>query len=111
MFVFVGCAQKVSPDSVAPVEKQSAVPAETSGTNVVTISNFAFAPVTITINKGDTVTWKHDDVATHTVVSSGLFESPDLERGKTFSFKFDAAGTYNYHCGIHPSMQGTVVVK
>ena len=31
--------------------------------------------------------------------------------GATFSFTFDTPGTYAYHCGIHPSMTGEVIVQ
>jgi len=111
MFVFVGCAQKTSTVSTTPVEKQPVVSDTTVGTNIVTISNFAFAPAVITVNVGDSVLWKHDDVAAHDVVSAGLFKSPFFERGGNFSFKFEKAGTYEYYCSIHPAMRGTVVVK
>lgn len=80
-------------------------------TKVVMISDFAFAPNVVTLNVGDSVLWKHDDVAAHDVVSAGLFKSPFFERGGNFSFKFEKAGTYEYYCSIHPAMKGTVVVK
>ncbi len=48
----------------------------------------------------------------HTVVAdNGEFKSGDLGQGATFTFKFDKAGTYPFHCSIHPSMKGTVVVQ
>jgi len=111
MFVFVGCAQKTSTTQTTTSEVPPAVSQETTGANVVTIKDFSFTPSVITVNKGDTVTWKHDDVATHTIVVPGLFESPNLERGASAAFKFDTVGTYEYHCGIHTMMKGTVVVK
>ncbi|PIZ75490.1 hypothetical protein COY05_03965 [Candidatus Peregrinibacteria bacterium CG_4_10_14_0_2_um_filter_38_24] len=111
MFVFVGCAQKTSTTPTDTSEKQPEVSQKSAGSNVVMIADFSFAPKTITVNSGDTVVWRHWDVAAHDVVSPGLFKSPILERGKVFSFKFEKAGTYEYYCGIHPSMRGVVVVK
>jgi plastocyanin len=45
------------------------------------------------------------------IADNGEFSSSLLAKGATFSFTFDTAGTYGYHCSIHPSMTGTVVVQ
>jgi plastocyanin len=75
----------------------------------VAISGFAFAPASISVAVGTTVTWTNDDAATHTVTAAGgTFDSGNLSRGQTFSRTFDAAGTFTYQCSIHPSMTGTV---
>ena len=37
-------------------------------------------------------------------------QSPPLGSGATYTVKFTAPGTYNYHCAIHPNMVGTIVV-
>jgi plastocyanin len=43
---------------------------------------------------------------------NGAFaQSPPLGSGATYTVKFTAAGTYNYHCAIHPNMVGTIVVS
>jgi plastocyanin len=82
------------------------------GANAVNISNFAFVPATLTVPVGTTVTWTNKDEEPHTVVSSdgSTFHSPGLDTGKTFSFTFPNAGTFDYICSIHPMMHGTVVV-
>lgn len=75
------------------------------------IQNFAFNPSTLTVPVDTTVTWKNLDSTTHHIVSdTGLFESTDLSNGQTFSYSFTQAGNYPYHCSIHPSMTGTIVV-
>jgi plastocyanin len=82
--------------------------------NAVTIDNFAFAPATITVPAGTTVTWTNQDDEPHTVVSasdSKLFKSAALDTDDHFSFTFAQPGTYSYFCSIHPHMVGTVVVK
>jgi plastocyanin len=83
-------------------------------TNKVTIQNFAFSPASITVKAGTTVTWTNNDSAAHTVTEndgkSGGPASGDVNPGSTYSFTFKTAGTYQYHCAIHPSMTGTVVV-
>ena len=78
----------------------------------VTIKNFDFAPMMLSMKAGETVTWRNDDEEPHTVVSQdGLFRSAAIDGGEHFSFKFDKPGTYKYVCTIHPRMVGTIVVK
>ncbi len=76
----------------------------------VTIQGFAFNPSSITISPGDTVKWTNMDSATHTVTGTD-FSSGNLKNGDSYEHTFTKPDTYNYHCSIHPSMQGTVIVK
>jgi len=88
-------------------------PSHATGNVAVSISGFAFHPATITVVIGvnNTVTWTNDDSTTHTVTSdSSLFGSGDLAQHATYTHTFDQAGTYGYHCSIHPTMKGTVHV-
>jgi plastocyanin len=74
--------------------------------------DFMFAPGTIAIKAGASVTWKNSDDEPHTVVSdTGLFRSGALDTNESFSFRFDKPGTYHYACSIHPRMVGTIVVQ
>jgi plastocyanin len=84
----------------------------TPGAQDVFIQNMAFSPSTITVTAGSTVTWTNKDISTHTVTSDGgLFSSGSINSNETFSFKFNTPGTYPYHCTIHTSMTGNVVVN
>jgi plastocyanin len=48
----------------------------------------------------------------HTIVADdGSFSSSYLTAGQTYSYTFTKAGTYIYHCGIHKTMAGTIIVK
>jgi plastocyanin len=77
----------------------------------VTIKNFMFA-MDVTVTAGSTVTWKNQDGEPHTVASlDGLFRSPALDEGDSYSFKFEKPGVYKYICSIHPRMKATVTVK
>src|SRR3954454_21345803 len=79
----------------------------------VKIVNYAFAPASLSVAVGTTVTWTNYDTAPHTVtVSSGpvKFSSPSLNKGDTFSYTFKTVGTYSYYCAVHPNMLATVVV-
>jgi plastocyanin len=42
---------------------------------------------------------------------TGVFDSPVLQPGASYSFEFTKPGTYAYHCTIHPFMTGKVVVS
>jgi plastocyanin len=78
----------------------------------VTIRNLAFDPQNVTVKVGEAVTWTNEDSMTHTVVAdNGEFQSENLVSGAAFIFTFDTAGTFAYHCSIHPTMTGTVVVQ
>jgi plastocyanin len=80
----------------------------------VKIDNFSFAPATLTVAVGTTVTWTNRDDIPHTVVSTDkdrVFKSKVLDTDEKFSFTFSKAGTYPYFCSIHPKMTGTVVVQ
>ncbi len=71
-----------------------------------------FRPATITINVGDTVTWRNTDDVPHTSTSEDeVWDSGGLGAGEEFSFTFEEAGTFPYFCEFHPGMEGTVVVQ
>jgi amicyanin len=84
-----------------------------SGSNAeVKIDNFSFAPDTIKVSVGSTVTWTNRDDIPHTVVSTdGVFRSKVRDTDEKFSFTFTKAGTYSYFCSVHPKMTGKVVVQ
>jgi YVTN family beta-propeller protein len=78
----------------------------------VSISNFAFAPKDLTIEAGETVTWTNDDGAPHGLAYKDNATGTDLLLpGAQFSRSFEAAGTYEYVCSVHPFMAGRVVVR
>jgi plastocyanin len=82
------------------------------GGSTVEISNFMFAPMSVTVPVGGTVTWKFDDSTQHTVTADdNSFASSPMSNGQTFTHTFTKAGTVPYHCSIHPSMTGTIVVQ
>ena len=87
-------------------------PASAAEANMIVMKNFDFAPMSLTVAAGTTVTWKNLDGEPHTVTSdTGLFRSGGLDQNDTFAFKFDKPGTYRFLCSIHPKMMGTIVVK
>jgi plastocyanin len=121
MVVVVSSAGVISCSSAAVTTthgntQTSPPPGQTSGPDfkpaAVSIENFAFAPDALTVPIGTTVTWTNNDNASHTVISdTPAFESPSLPKGGDWSFTFDKAGVYKYHCTVHPGMKGTVTVE
>ena len=113
IFVLIsGCTSTttVTPASTTP---GPTTPAQTSTEQQVNIKDFNFVPATAEVPIGTTVTWVNDDNVPHTITSvSGTFDSGSIGPGKTYSFKFDQAGTFEYSCTNHPSMpHGKVIVR
>jgi plastocyanin len=85
--------------------------AATTATNAAAIKGFSFQPEVLKVKVGARVTWTNDDAVAHTVTAdTNSFASGNLQPGGSFSFTFTRPGTYAYHCSIHPSMHGSVVV-
>ncbi len=79
--------------------------------HAVIIKDYSFAPATITVKKGTTVTWTNEDIAKHTVTGDqGGPSSEFFGKGQSYSYTFDKAGTYPYHCEPHPYMTATIIV-
>jgi plastocyanin len=77
----------------------------------VAIEDFYFEPADAAIQPGDTIMWVNEGNTPHTVTSDdGQFDSEVLNPGESFMFTFPEAGTFSYHCEIHPSMTGSVSV-
>jgi hypothetical protein len=76
----------------------------------VDIHDYAFAPKTMTVPVGTTVTWSNHDTDSHTVTGSGL-KSKSFGKGGTYSYTFAKSGTFSYSCSLHPQMKGTVAVQ
>jgi plastocyanin len=110
-----GAADAINVDAVnAGAVNAGAVKAGAVNADVIKISlsNFMFSPMSLTVSVGATVTWTNSDDEPHTVVSNaGLFRSGAMDTNESFSFKFDKPGTYHYTCSIHPRMVGTIVVR
>lgn len=87
------------------------VPLRAADAPMVTIENFAFTPQVLTVKPGTTVTFRNDDDIPHLVVANdNSFRSKALDTGDTYAFTFTKAGDFAYYCGLHPHMQGKIVV-
>ena len=78
----------------------------------VMIDNFKFSPIPLTVKAGSTITWLNRDDIPHSIVVPALgVQSHPMDTDGSFAYRFDKPGTYNYICGLHPFMHGTVVVQ
>lgn len=97
----------------AHAENQVVIPLGASHQN----TGVFYSPTLIDIQVGDSVTWRNDDSAIHTVSSGtpglgvdGRMDSGIMNPGDTFTHTFDKAGVYGYYCLVHPWMTGTINV-
>lgn len=83
-----------------------------SATRTIMIQNFSFNQASVTVKKGDVVVWTNKDAMSHTVTgNNGGPSSPTIPTNGTYSYTFNDAGTFMYHCAIHPAMTGNVIVE
>ena len=78
-------------------------------TYTVNIQNNAFNPSSVQIPAGSTVKWVNLDPIQHEP-KGNVFDSRPMNQNGVYEYTFNQAGTYNYACAIHPSMQGTITV-
>ena len=83
-----------------------------SGTSI-SISNFMFSPMSLTVSPGATISVTNKDSVTHTLSATGhQFDTGDIAQNQTTTFTAPRrAGTYHYICNIHQYMMGTITVK
>ena len=81
--------------------------------HTVIIKDFKFVPESLTVNVGDTIVWKNEDVAPHTATAKGKnpFDSGNLDSGKSWSYTVKKKGNYPYYCAYHLSMKGKITAR
>jgi plastocyanin len=107
-----------SPAASGPAASQAsaagcaAAPAGATATVNVSIKDFKFNPQPVSAKVGDVVAWKNDDSAPHSAtMDAGSCDTDTINVGSSAMLVFSAAGTYTYHCKIHPTqMKGFTVV-
>lgn len=79
-------------------------------THFVSVQEFSFGPMNLTVAAGDIVVWTFDGSIVHTTTGPS-WNSGNVSPGGSYQQTFGAEGTFNYICTIHPgSMQATVTV-
>ncbi|MDA3836835.1 MAG: cupredoxin family copper-binding protein [Nanoarchaeota archaeon] len=103
------------PATEIPIDSpgELAKPKEITSDYEIKIINFAYSPVDLEINVGDTVSWENRDTIAHTITSEEGSElnSRLLGKGEKYIHTFNTRGTYDYYCKPHPYMKGSIIVK
>jgi len=111
IFLFMTSGRTAS-DNVSAKSSPTVEESRRNTTNTVTMKNFEFDKKILNIKVGDIVTWVNEDAVSHTATADdGSFNTQLLAQGEKASITFTKKGTYTYHCTVHPSMRGTIVVE
>jgi plastocyanin len=89
----------------------SGVAAGPSAKHTVTIEATSYKPETMTVKKGESVTWVNKDPFPHTVTAAGKFDSKSIAANGKWTYKATKAGEFAYICTLHPNMKGTIKVE
>ncbi len=76
----------------------------------VVIEAMRFSPARLEVKAGDTVVWVNADPFAHDVAASGLRSGP-IPAGGRWTWKAARRASYAYHCELHPTMQGELIVR
>ncbi len=118
--LLAGACGGYSASAPSPVPSPSPSPGPTGGPSAPvsipvgaeTLGNRAFNPDDLSVAVGSTVTWTNTDSVAHTSTSDNrTWDSGSVAPHAQFSVTFQNAGTFRYHCAIHPGMVGTVTVQ
>ncbi|OWK73186.1 hypothetical protein CBW16_10550 [Flavobacteriaceae bacterium JJC] len=113
--------KSVSPSSNPAISPQADSSAAKMSTNksggtantsaqIVTIENMKFNPATITVKKGDQVTFINKDIVAHNATEvHNAWASTLLQTGQSWSFIPEK--TSEYYCTVHQVMKGDIIVK
>lgn len=92
----------------------TAMCADSTGTTVVaaTVANNTWSQP-LTAKVGDVITWTNSDAVPHKVaLDDGSCEmSANIPGGGSKSLVFSKAGTFPFHCTVHPNMKGTITIS
>jgi plastocyanin len=92
-----------------PTDSPNTTPGPIGAT--VEVKDISYRPAAVTITTGHAVQWKYDDGDIPHNVNFNTFRSGDPVSSGTYTHTFATAGSYSYHCDVHPNMRGTVTVS
>jgi plastocyanin len=108
-----GCGNSDASGSAQSATTASSQSVRSAGAAAVTISNFKFTPGTLTVKQGVRIPVTNHDSTAHTATADNgnSFDTGNIDPGSSAAFTLSKAGTYSYHCTIHPFMHGTLTVR
>lgn len=114
LFILLGCLLYLSFAQAKTHKTSSQETNSYDSHHKVLIHNFAFDPESLTVQKGDTVTWINMDFAPHNISINRKDESttrlsPNMFTNKNFTMTISEA--FDYLCGLHPSMVGKILIE
>jgi plastocyanin len=113
-FAAAACFSDRATASTTPDTGSCLAPTSTAGASIVYITAFAYVPPTVHVKAGQSVAWVNcePDATPHTATDdAGAYDSGSLITPEAYVRSFPAAGTFPYHCALHPFMKATVVVE
>jgi plastocyanin len=82
-----------------------------SAATTVTIKDFKYSATSVQAKVGDVVAWTNQDSAPHTAtMDDGACDTGQIANGATAMLVFRTAGTYTYHCAVHPGQMKDVTI-
>jgi plastocyanin len=88
-----------------------AITAVAATTHTIAMDGTRFIPETLTVQRGDRVTWLNKDPFPHTATADGTFDSKSIAAGHSWSYVARKSGEFAYVCTLHPGMKATLVVQ
>ncbi len=82
-------------------------------THYIIIKDSSFSPATLTVATGSSITFVNDTDFEHSIVSddSSAILSGVIAHKTSFFYKKDTVGIITYHCGLHPTVKGTIILR
>lgn len=109
-----GGAATNPPGGGSPTQAAAVCTDSTGATTVeATVGDFKWSQP-ITAKVGDVITWTNTDTAAHKVATDDgacTMGANIAGGGGKASLVFNKAGTYAFHCTLHPSMKGTITIS
>lgn len=107
LFLLNGCSSPNTDNN----KNQSAKEVTSQAPDTVVIQQMQFVPEKLDVKVGDTVVWINKDLVDHDVTAdnNNAFYSDTLKVGKEWKMVIKDSGSY--HCSIHPSMKGSLLIK
>jgi plastocyanin len=86
----------------------------TAATKTVAIEGMRYVPERLTVQSGDRIVWKNQDLVPHTVTYdtfNSAFDSQQIAPEASWSIVLRKPGSYPYRCKLHPGMHAILIVR